>query len=162
MGRKGAFEARSGDDLGGHPADAGAGQADGARRSGRKVENPAANERAPVIDGDDDAAAAMGDPELGAERQRAMGACHGVLIEVLARGGLAAGFVAVKGRHSRERATGVRRREDRGIGVTPARRAVGRVGHVVEMVMAVMMVPMGSGRSFGCTTPDQHSCGEKS
>ena len=61
-------------DLGGDAADAGAGQADRARRAGREVENPAADERAAVIDGDDDAAAAMGHPQLGAERQRAVGA----------------------------------------------------------------------------------------
>ena len=61
-------------DLGDDAADAGAGQADGAGGAGGQVEHPAADERAAVIDGDDDAAAAMGDPELGAERQGAVGA----------------------------------------------------------------------------------------
>ena len=52
-------------------ADAGAGQADLAGRGGRKVENPAMDEGATVIDGDDDAASTMGHPSLvpnGSER----------------------------------------------------------------------------------------------
>src|SRR5437879_12608402 len=86
-------------DLCGDAADAGAGQADDPGRGGRKVEHPAADEGAPVIDGDDHAAAAMAYPELGAERQGAVGRGQGGLIEALARGGLAAGFVAVRGTH---------------------------------------------------------------
>ena len=74
LGRCGERATRLGDDLGGDAADAGAGEADGARSARREVEDAAANERAAVIDGDDDAAAAMGDPQLGAERQRAVAA----------------------------------------------------------------------------------------
>src|SRR5580698_4962331 len=83
------------DDLGGHPADAGAGKPDGAGGAGGQVENPAADERATVIDGHDHTAVAMGHPQLGAERQRAVGAGHGALVEALARCGLAAGFFFV-------------------------------------------------------------------
>jgi len=36
------------------------------------------------------------------------------------------------------------------------------MGRMVEVVMAVMMVPMGPGRGFRSTTPNQDSCGEKS
>ena len=54
------------------------------------------------IDRDDDAAVADGSPELGAERQRAVGRGHGVLVEALTGGGLAAGFIAVRGGLSRE------------------------------------------------------------
>ena len=82
------------DDLGGDLADAT--QADGAGRAGRQVKHPATDERAAIVDGDNDAAAAMGDPKPGAERQRTVGAGHGVLIEPLTRGGLAAGLVAIK------------------------------------------------------------------
>src|SRR5476651_1101368 len=114
--------------------DTGAGQADGAGRGGRKVEHPAMDERAAVIDGDDDALAAMGHPELGAERQRAVGASHGVFVETLAGGGLAAGFVAVKGCHTGEAVSGARRRDDRCVGVANA-------GRIAGMVMAVMMMP---------------------
>jgi len=74
---------RSGDDLGNHAADAGAGQANGASGAGGQVKHTAADERATVVDGDDDAAVAMGDPELGAERQGAVGRGHGVLVEAL-------------------------------------------------------------------------------
>jgi hypothetical protein len=31
-----------------------------------------------------------------------------------------------------------------------------------DVVMAVMMVPMGPGRGFRGTTPNKYSCGEKS
>ena len=71
-------------DLGDDAADAGAGHTDGARRGSRQVQNAAADEWASVIDGDDDAAVTMGHPQLGAERQRAVGAGQGVLIETLA------------------------------------------------------------------------------
>src|SRR3954464_4219058 len=64
---------RSGNDLGGDAADAGAGQADGAGGAGREVEYAAANEGTTVVDGDDDAAAAMSHPKSGAERQAAVG-----------------------------------------------------------------------------------------
>ena len=90
---------------------------------------------------------------------------HGVLIEALARGGLAAGFVAVKGGHPREAASGARRRGDRGIGVAPGtRRKRRRVAGVMGMmVVAVMMMVMpGFGRGFGDAPTDQKSCGEKS
>src|SRR6185312_15923826 len=64
--------------------------------TGGEIEHPAANERAAVVDGDDDGAAAMAHAQLGAERQRTVGAGHGVLVETLARGGLAAGLITVK------------------------------------------------------------------
>src|SRR5438270_9074956 len=87
-------------DLGGDAADAGAGEADGAGGTGGEAEHPAAHEWATVIDGDDDARAAMGDAQLGAERQRTVRRGHGVLVEALARRGLAAGLVAVEGGHA--------------------------------------------------------------
>ena len=55
-------------------ADAGAGQADGAGSARGEVEHAPLDEGTAVVDGDDHAAAAMGDAQLGAERQRAMGA----------------------------------------------------------------------------------------
>src|SRR5436190_17256359 len=69
-----------GDDLGGDAADAGTGQADGARCTRREVEDAPLDEGTAVVDGDDDALAAMRDAQLGAERQRAVGAGHGVLV----------------------------------------------------------------------------------
>src|SRR5882757_5674185 len=83
-----------GDDLGGDAADAGTGEADGTCCTGRKVEHASPDERATVVDGDDHAAAAMGDAQLRAERQRAVGAGHGVLVEARTGSGLAAGFIA--------------------------------------------------------------------
>jgi len=148
-----------GNNLGGHPADAGAGQPDRTRSGGRKVEDPAADERAAVVDGDDDAAAAMGHPELGAEREGTMGRGQGVLIETLARGGPAAGFIAVVRGHPRKAASETRRRGDRGVGVAPE--AGGRVARVMGMAMAIMM-PVGFGRGFGDASADQESCGENS
>src|SRR5579859_2460231 len=87
-------------DFGSDLADAA--EADGAGRAGGEVEHPAANERAAVVDGDDDGAAAMGHAEPGAERQRAVRAGHGVLVEALARGGPAAGLVAIHRGDARE------------------------------------------------------------
>src|ERR1700744_911273 len=101
-GTEARLNARLADDLGGDLADAGAGQADGAGGAGRAGEHKAAHERATVIDGDDDALAVVGDPQLGAERQRAMGAGHGAGIHALARRGAAAGLVAGIGGHARE------------------------------------------------------------
>src|SRR5450432_2465444 len=60
------------EDLGRHAAYAGAGQADFAGCGSRQIEHPAMDEGAAVVDGDDDAAAAVGHPELGAERQGAV------------------------------------------------------------------------------------------
>src|SRR6266550_5863772 len=94
------------DDLCSDAANAGTGQADRAGGARGQVEHPAADERAAVVDGHDDAAAAMAHSEFGAERQRTVGRRQGVLIETLARGGLAAGFVAVKGSHPREAVSG--------------------------------------------------------
>ncbi len=88
--------ARLGNDLGGDTADAGAGQADGAGGTRREVKDASLDEGTAVVDGDDDALAAMGHPQLGSERQRAVGAGHGVLVEALAGSGLAAGFIAVE------------------------------------------------------------------
>ena len=78
-------------------ADAGAGQADGTGSTRGQVEDTSPDEGTTVIDRDDDALATMGHPELGAERQRAVGRGHGVLIEALTGGGPAAGFIAVVG-----------------------------------------------------------------
>src|SRR5579872_6364824 len=95
-----AREAPLRNDLGGHAAHSGADQTDRACRAGRKIKHPAANEGPAVVDGDDDAAVTMRDPEPGAERERTMGRGHGVLIEALARGGPAAGLVAVERGHA--------------------------------------------------------------
>src|SRR5262245_59655204 len=84
-----------GNDLGGDVADTGAGQTDGAGGALGEVEHATADERTTVVDRDDDALATMGDAELGAERQRAVGRRHGVLVEALAGGSPAARFVAV-------------------------------------------------------------------
>src|SRR5882757_10117336 len=133
----------SGDDLGNHPADAGAGQADHAGSTGGQIKHTATDERASVVDGDDDTAIAMGHPELGAERQAAVGRGHGAGVHALARGGPAAGFVAVVGGHAREATSG--RRGDRGIGVKPRTadgRADGRAGRVADVVVMVMMMMM--------------------
>ena len=54
-------------DFGDNPADAAPGQADDLRCTLGQVEHPAANEGAAIVDGDDDAAAAVGDFQLGAE-----------------------------------------------------------------------------------------------
>src|SRR5258708_173819 len=130
-------------DFGGDAADAA--QAENAGRTLGQVQNPAAHERPPVIDGDDDAATAMAHPELGAERQRAVGAGHGVLVEVLAGGGPAAGFIAVIGGDAGEAAPSGRR-HDRGIGVAPRRARARPVLAAGEMMMGVavsgiMMMP---------------------
>src|SRR5690242_3655461 len=74
----GASDALSGDDLSGDVADAGACQSDGAGRALGEVEHASLDEGAAVIDGNDDALAAMGHTELGSERQRAVGCGHGV------------------------------------------------------------------------------------
>src|SRR6266487_26788 len=125
--RRGARALR--DDLGGDVADAGAGQADGTGSARGEVEHASLDEGATVVDRHHDALAAMGHPELGSERQRAVGRGHGVLVEALSGGGLAAGFIAVKGGLSREA-----RRADRGIGVHPiARGLMGVVGMVAVM-----------------------------
>src|ERR1700681_4387710 len=88
------------DDVGGDAADAGAGQADRAGSAGGQIQHPAPDERTSVVDGDDDALAAMGDAQLGAERQGAVGRRHGVGVHALAGSGSAAGFTAVEGRHA--------------------------------------------------------------
>jgi hypothetical protein len=92
------------DDLGSDTSDAGTCQADGARRGGREVEHPATAVGAAVVDRDLHASAAIRHPKLGAETQRAVGAGERVLVEALARRGLAAGFVAVKRRNAGEHA----------------------------------------------------------
>ena len=130
-------------------ADAGAGQADGAGGAGGEVEHAAADERATVVDGDDDAAAAMGNPEPGAERQAAMRRGHGVLVEARARRGLAAGFIAVKRGHAGEAVAAA----DRGVGVAPGR---------ARGVMSVAMMPVRFGRSLGDAPSEQYSSGDKS
>ena len=116
-------------------ADAAAGEADGMRGALGEVEHAAANERSAIVDGDDDAAAAVSDLQLGAERQGAVGGGHGVLIEALAGGGLVAGLVAVIGRDPRE--TAAAGRADRRIGVEPG--ILGFVLVVMMMVVAAVM-----------------------
>ena len=66
------------------------------------VEDPAANERAAVVDGHDDRTAAMGHAKLGAERQGPVSRGHGFLVETLTRGRLAARLIAVERGHARE------------------------------------------------------------
>lgn len=148
------------DDFGGDLADAT--EANGAGCAGREVEHPAADKRPSIVDGHNDAAAAMGHPQLGAEWQRAMGAGHGVLIEPLARGGLAAGLIAIIGRNAREAVSGARHRRHRGIGVPPrrGRRGAGMAGVVV--VERVVVVMSGFGRSLGGSPTDKQSCGKNS
>jgi hypothetical protein len=150
----GAQDARLRDDLSGDVADAGAGQADGAGSARGQVKHTALDEGTTVIDRDDDALATMGHPELGAERQRAVGRGHGVLVEALSGGGLAAGFIAVKRSPSREAVPGAR--ADRGIGVHPV--ALGLVGMSVVGMVAVMP---GFGGGFGDAATDQESCGDQ-
>src|SRR6185437_640017 len=164
-----AFElAVLGNDLGGDAADAGAGQADGAGGAGRQVEHAAADERTASIDGDDDAAAAMGDAQLGAERQRAVGAGHRAGVHALARRGAAAGLVAVVGGHAREAAPGARRGAHGGIGVEPGMAFGGRLGALggdtgVMVAIAVVMMGMvmsGMRRGFSDASAERDSCGE--
>jgi hypothetical protein len=144
------------DDLGGDVADAGAGQADGTGSARGEVEHASLDEGATVVDRDDDALAAMGHPELGAERQGAVGRRHGVLVEALTGGGPAAGFIAVIGGSSRE-AVPAAGRTHRGVGVQPIA-ADGLVG--VAGVMGMVAVMPGFGGRFGDAATDQKSCGD--
>jgi len=122
-------------DLGSDVADARGRQADGARGALGKVEHASLDEGSAVIDRDDDAAAPVGDAQLGSERQRTVRSRHVVLIEALARGSLAAGLIAIE-RGDARKAAGARRR-DGGIGVLPAVAGMGAVS---------MMLPrLGSG-----------------
>src|SRR5689334_22776214 len=120
------------DDFRGDMAETGDAQC--ARRAPGKVDHPAADERAAVIDRDDDGAAAVADTQLGAERQAAMGAGHGVLVEALARGGPVAGLVAVHRGNAGEAVASSR--PDRGVGVPP--RSVARRFGVLDMVPMMM------------------------
>src|SRR5437763_8037458 len=131
----------SGDDLGGDTTNAGTGQADGAGGTRGQIEDAATDERAAVIDGDDDALAAMGDAQPGAERQRAVGRGHGALVEALAGSGPAAGFIAVIGGHSREALPGGWARQ--GVGIAPV--AAGSLAGVMRVVVVALVVP-GFGR----------------
>src|SRR4029079_8940407 len=90
-----------------------------------------------VVDRDHDALAAMGDAQLGAERQAPVRRGHGVLVEALAGSGPAAGFIAVKGGHSREAVPGGG--DHRGIGVAPV--AAGGLGRMVGMMVVMPVVP---------------------
>src|SRR3954464_10753735 len=114
-------------------ADAGAGQTDRAGGTRGQVEYAAADERAAVVDGDDDAAVAMGHLQFGTERQGTVGRGHGALIEALARGGPAAGFTTVIRSHPREAASGTRGGGEGGIGVAPGatERPCGRIAGVM-------------------------------
>src|SRR5207302_5631930 len=87
VGSKAAPDDALGDDLGGDAADTGTGQADRAGSARGQVEHAATDERATIIDGNDDAAAAMGHPQLGAEGQGAVGRRQGILVETLTGGG---------------------------------------------------------------------------
>src|ERR1700761_4932871 len=111
-------------------------QAEGAGRAGRQIKHPAMHIGAAVVDGDDDGAAAMADAQLGAERQRAVRAGHLVLVEALARGGLAAGLVAIGRGDAGEAVTGLRSRGHGRIGLPPglAAVAVRSAADVVEMM----------------------------
>src|SRR5215472_1095488 len=137
------------DDLCGHLTEAFDAQRTGC--GGREIEHTATHIRTAIVDRDDDAAVAMGHAQFGAERQRTMGAGHGVLIEPLARGGLAAGLVAVEGGNAGEAvsAGGLRHR----IGIAPGllRRALGRLVRIPpDMVDAMLaMVAAGPGRNLG-------------
>jgi hypothetical protein len=104
LGKRGAdaLLGRS-NDFGGDAADAA--QAENAGGTLGQVQNPAAHEWTAIVDRDDDAAVAMADPKFGAEWQRAVGAGHGILVEMLAGGGPAAGFIAVIRRDAGEAAT---------------------------------------------------------
>lgn len=128
--------------------------------AGREVEHPATNERAAVVDGDDDGTATMAHAELGAEGQRAVGTGHGVLVEALARGGLPAGFIAVHRGNSGEAASRPHRRRHGRIGVTPGI-SVG-FGGAADVVKVVAVVMPGFGRCLGGGSTDQQSCGKKS
>lgn len=120
-------------DFGNDPADAAAREADSLGSTLGQVEHAAANEGAAIVDGDDDAAAAVGDPQTRTERQAAMSCSHCVLIEALARCGAAAGFVAVKGSYAgKASAAGG---TDRCIGVQP-----GIMGVMPMMVVVIVMV----------------------
>src|SRR5437899_1440806 len=147
-----------GNDFGGDVADAGAGQADGTGRTRGKVEDAPLDEGTTVVDRDDDALAAMGHPELGAERQRAVGCGHGVLVEALTGCGPAAGFTAVKRGLAGEAAPGALG-ADRGIGVQPV--AAGCRGFAGVMVVVVMAMMPGFGGSLGDTAAGQESCGDQ-
>ena len=102
----------------------------------------------------------MGHPQLGAERQGAVGRGHGVLVEALTGGGLAAGFIAVKGGHAREAVPA----GDGAIEALASRQELPAAPRCVAagvMVVMVAMVP-GFGGSFGDAATDQESCGDKS
>src|SRR6202030_3868121 len=129
------------DDLCGHLTEAF--DAERARCGRGEIEHAATHERTAVVDGDDDAAVAMGHAQLGAERQRAMRAGHGVLIEALTGSRLAARLVAVERRHAGE-AVSAGRRHAR-IGVLPG--ALGALVRIPADVMDAMLAVMpGSGR----------------
>jgi hypothetical protein len=147
---------RLADDFGGDLAEAG--EANGAGCTRGEVEHPAMYERAAIVDGDDDATAAMGDAELGAKGQRAMRAGHGVLIEALTRRGPASGLVAVGRGHTGEAVPG-----DHRVGVLPGWRALFTLGHAAGVVTSgvVMMLMVGSGSSLRGTSADDKSCGDK-
>lgn len=68
-----------------------------ARGSKREIEDAATNERASVIDGDDDAASAMGHADLGAERQGPMRCCQVIPIECRTARCLALGIPIIGG-----------------------------------------------------------------
>jgi len=148
-----------GDDLGGDAADAGAGEANRAGSTRREIEDTAANEGAAVVDGDDHARAAMGDAELGAERQRTVRRGHGVLVEALARGRPAAGLIAVKGGHAGEAVPPARRWRHGRVGVEPGVRAVAGVRSMMTVMIPVMP---GFGGSFGDSSTEEESCGNES
>ena len=133
-------------------------QADRTRGAGGEVEHAPLDEGTAVVDRDDDAAAVMGDPQLGAEGQRAMRAGHGVLVEALARCRPAAGLVAVGRGHTGEAVPG-----DHRIGVLPGRRALFSLGHAAGVVTSgvMMMFVVVSGSGCCGTSAGDKSCGDK-
>src|ERR1700743_453739 len=148
------------DDLCGHLTEAFDAERAGCGRG--EIEHAATHERATVVDGDDDALAAMGHAQLGAERQRTMGAGHGVLIEALTGGRLAARLVAVERGNAGEAVSGAGMHHR--VGVLPgllgsALRALVRIlAGVVGVMIAVMP---GAGRSLSGACTDQESCGDE-
>ena len=132
--------------LGDNAANAAARQPDRAGGTFRQIQDTAADERAAIIDGDHHAAAAVGNPQLGPERQTAMGGGHGVLVEALAGRGSAAGFTAVIGGYAGERPAPM---PERRIGVQP-RRPRGLLDRSVmtPMMMSPAMPWNAAGRSL--------------
>jgi hypothetical protein len=148
--------------LGDDAANAAARQPDRAGGTFRQIQDTAADERAAIIDGDHNAAATVGNPQLGPERQTAMGGGHGVLVEALAGRGSAAGFTAVIGGYAGERPA---RMPERRISVQPRRprglldRSMMTPVMMVVVVMPMMMVTR-TGRCLGHAPRKENGCSD--